>query len=158
METTDAFCAGDARSAVEGLRSRYAEVDACTRALLRWLAVDEKAWARPEESLGVVHDFVLAVRQAQRFHKAARERAARLSRWKDAGAAAVGGGGGPGARSGIVDGVAEKFHTQPGGGATGNKPAGNSDRSAELLRAGPRMLAGWCSTGRPRPWAAQSRY
>ena len=127
LRGTEAFCAGDAQRAVESLRGKHHEVDGQTRALLRWLAVEERAWARPEESFTMIYEFVLAIRQAQRLAAAAAERRERLSRWREAAAAAT-----SSTQANLVDGVAERFESKTGG----EKPPlqGSNERSAELLR------------------------
>ena len=121
-----------ARRAVDELRARHSKVDAHTRALLRWLAVEERAWARPEESLRTILDFIVAVRHQQKLAAAAAERKERLSKWRDAAAVAT-----AGKQANLVDGVAERFASKSGGGG-GDVGApqrqGSNERSAELLR------------------------
>ena len=103
------------------------------RALLRWLAVDEKAWARPEESFGALYAFLNGIRRAQREQALAAERAAR--RMPTAVAR-------PNTEGQLVDGVARRFSSRPEGagsagegvrrGAAADK--GAEDRSTELLK------------------------
>ena len=71
---TEAFCKGAASQAVASLCERHRAIDDETRALLHYLAVEEKALARPEEALSTLHEVVLAVKQAHRQHILAQER------------------------------------------------------------------------------------
>ena len=52
----EAFCGGSAATAIEELGEQHRRADATTRALLRFLAVDQRAWAPPEETLLIAAD------------------------------------------------------------------------------------------------------
>ena len=131
------FCNGTASPVAERVQRRHQQVEAATRELLQYLAVEEKAWARPEEALATLLEVLLALQQAKRYQALAAERAAR--------AAGAAGSGGPGGVAGdgaagegtrgagetvlLVDGVADRFAHGP----TIDDHSG-SERSAELLR------------------------
>ena len=120
VASTRAFVDEMAAPAVASLARLHAVADEACRALGRWLAHDDGAVARPEESFRALHEFVVDLRAAHRHCRAAseREKAARLR------ALASAGGGG------VVDDVASRFSSAPGP----VDRAQSADRSAELLR------------------------
>jgi hypothetical protein len=120
------------------VQRHHQAVEEATRHLLRYLAVEDRAWARPEEALATLLEVLLAVQQAKRYQALAAERASRAAAReaegggdRSVGAASGGGGGGGGGAETVllVDGVAGRFAQGP----TLDDQAG-SDRSAELLR------------------------
>ena len=141
------FCADTTAAAMAEVRTQHEEVEAATRALLGYLAVEERAWSRPEETLAALHEVVLAIRQAQRHHALEAKRAATriLASDKRSATAAVTQGDGVA----LVDGVADRFSHQP---PTADDWSGN-DRSAELLRL---LLRRASIAGLPAPNAAGS--
>jgi hypothetical protein len=80
VASTNAFCDTLAAEAIKVVGAQHEAAEETTRALLRFLAVDEKHHARPEESLGALHEVVLSVTQSMRFHALAVERTKRMSR------------------------------------------------------------------------------
>ena len=133
VRSMESFCQGSAAAAIEQLSEQHRQADESTRTLLRYLAVDQKSWSRPEETLAALLEVVLAVKQAHRHHILARQRAAAFAekpqqfaspRFKtDSGTETSEG------RTGLVDGIAGRFAFQPGG-----SDLASNDSSAELLR------------------------
>jgi hypothetical protein len=130
------FCTGEAQRMVDSLWEQHRDLNDALRQLLRWLAVEERLWMRPEEPLRELHVFVVAVKHAHRYHALAAERAARLQH--------LSAGGSSGLVGSLVDGVAERFSTRamvdksptlPGAKVQRAANAEQStDRSAELLK------------------------
>jgi hypothetical protein len=127
------FCQGSAAAAIEQLSEQHREADESTRTLLRYLAVDQKTWSRPEETLAALHEVVLAIKQAHRHHMLARQRAAasaaKPQQFASPRSKADSGAQSSEGRTGLVDGIAGRFAFQPGG-----SDLASNDSSAELLR------------------------
>ena len=133
VESSAAFCSGTAATAVAEVQQHHRHAEDETRRLLRYLAVEEKAWARPEEALATLHEVLLAIKQAQRYHALAAERAANAAKRAAGGSDAESGGGSVGGADAplLVDGVAGRFSNRPTAPLDDQQ---GSDRSAELLR------------------------
>ncbi len=133
VRSMESFCQGSAAAAIEQLGEQHRHADESTRAVLRYLAVDQRTWARPEDTLATLHEVLLAVKQAHRHQTLASQRAAAaaLKLQQLAAVRSVAGSGAASSeeRPGLVDGVAGRFAYQSGG----DEQAG-TDRSAELLR------------------------
>jgi hypothetical protein len=127
------FCQGSAAAAIEQLSEQHRQADESTRTLLRYLAVDQKSWSRPEETLAALHEVVLAIKQAHRHHMLARQRAAasaaKPQQFASPRSKADSGAQSSEGRTGLVDGIAGRFAFQPGG-----SDLASNDSSAELLR------------------------
>ena len=137
---TEAFCKGAASQAVASLCERHRAIDDETRALLHYLAVEEKALARPEEALSTLHEVVLAVKQAHRQHILAQERAvqmAKIAEEREAKACSANGAVEQESSTldtALVDGVAGRFADTPVSPHRAASTADGSGRSAELLK------------------------